>query len=287
VRQDEATRRRYKGTAHLPDGSTFRLAELDLSEVVSAEVMATFEPELRKRAERRRREAEQERRAAAAAEKAEKAARKQHSRSRLALELLRASGRPISHEEAPRIEVDGVYAAAWQAQQAAAAGPTFASMSRWGFAASGSPPSRGLDGSRGLGSPPCSGGLPGAAPSPLPQGAWAARSPTSAPAASPPPLAAPLLPPASAVRIGGASLLHHSQPRTASAAALTVSSSSASASAAGGGGGDDGEEEVPPELAASWAAASSAVPPSGRPSKGGKGKKGVLLLSNAGGGRRI
>jgi len=44
---------------------------------------------------------------------------------------------------------------------------------------------------------------------------------------------------------------------------------------------------VPPELAASWAAASSAVPPSGRPSKGGKGKKGVLLLSNAGGGRRI
>ena len=82
-----------------------------------------------KRAERRRREAEQERRAAAAAEKAEKAARKQHSgsrlalelprsprisphlrrisrrRSRLALELLRASGRPIAHEEAPRIEV--------------------------------------------------------------------------------------------------------------------------------------------------------------------------------------
>ena len=120
-------------------GATFRLAELDLSEVVSAEVMATFEPELRKRAERRRREAEQERRAAAAAEKADKAARKQHSRSklalelprsprisphlrhisrrrsRLALELLRASGRPISHEEAPRIEVRdmGRYGEIW------------------------------------------------------------------------------------------------------------------------------------------------------------------------------
>ena len=47
------TRKRFKALAHLPVGTNFQVAELDLSGVVSAEVLAASAEQLAKRADRR------------------------------------------------------------------------------------------------------------------------------------------------------------------------------------------------------------------------------------------
>ena len=147
-KQDEATRKRFKALAHVPIGATFALAELDLSNCVSAEVLQQFGDEIGKRAQARaRRKAEEERAARADAQRSERERRK-HGKTALAIELEMLRLTPAERErreqqllaEAPEVKVSGEWQDRWQQRESERQqleAPSFARLVAGGFAATG------------------------------------------------------------------------------------------------------------------------------------------------------
>lgn len=144
VTQTAATRRRYRMLSHVPLGATFRMAEVDLSEVVPPEVSEAFRDELTQRAQRR----------AARARSEETRARQEAARDRAALAAtmgpsaaeLQAMPRPGRQQT--QLETDEEMLAAALADSAAigsggerGASPiesiSFSCMARMGYAATG------------------------------------------------------------------------------------------------------------------------------------------------------
>ena len=78
--QSAATRRRFRNLAHLPLGARFGVAEIDVAEVVSEEVLGEFGAEIAKRAERRRAAAKAEAKAEEARARDERERRRRTGR---------------------------------------------------------------------------------------------------------------------------------------------------------------------------------------------------------------
>ena len=78
--QSDATRRRFRNLAHLPLGARFGVAEIDVAEVVSEEVLGEFGAEIAKRAERRRAAAKAEAKAEEARARDERERRRRTGR---------------------------------------------------------------------------------------------------------------------------------------------------------------------------------------------------------------
>ena len=142
---EEGTRKRFKSLSHLPTACTFSVAELDLSGIVSPEVLQHSSDQLAKRAERRQKKLEEEKREEKAQREKEKEARR-HGRSALAFELEMISldeaeaarRRQQLATDAPAIEVAPEWQEQWQQQQQSQASrqlPSFATMALKGFAA--------------------------------------------------------------------------------------------------------------------------------------------------------
>lgn len=262
-RQDDATRKRFRALAHLPPATAFSLAELDLSSVLSAEVLQPFNDEIQKRKkERQRRKAAEEREARADAQRSEKERRK-HGKSALAIELQMVGLTPAERKkrqeqllaDLPDVKVSGEWQDRWEQRESERQqqdAPSFARMVEAGFGAAGpavnavSPPM----GPRSPLSPAWR-----VSPGPGPPAAWLA------PAATPPAASAPSR---------GTSLL-----RGAATAEPPP------------GDVDDAElGSSPPSLGAGWATAPllDGAIGAGAGAKAKKKKKGgVTLLSNSGG----
>lgn len=255
-RQSDATRKRFKALAHLPTATTFALAELDLSAIVSAEVISHFSEDIgRRKKDRQRRKAEEERAARADAARCERERRK-HGKSALAIELDMLRLTPAERErrreqllaDAPDVQVSGEWADQWQQRETERQqleAPSFARMVEEGFGASG-PVVQATSPSWGGRSPP----------SP----AWPSGAATLPPCARLLPAASPsvAVPPSR-----GTSLLRSTEPTPVESADTEQLASS------------------PPSLGVGWASAplETAIG-SGKKKKANKGR---TLISNAGG----
>ena len=263
-RQNDATRKRFRALAHLPAATTFALAELDLSSLVSAEVLQPFKDEIQKRKkERQRRKAEEEREARADAQRSERERRK-HGKSALAIELQMVGLTPAERQrrqeqllaDLPDVKVSGEWQDRWEQRESERQqleAPSFARMVGAGFAAAG----------------------PALNASP-PQGPRSPLSPGWRVSAGPGPPAALLAPAATSPAVStpsrGTSLLR-----------------GASAEPAPGEVDDAELGSSPPSLGAGWATAplldgamGAATAAAGAKAKKKK-KGGVTLISNSGG----
>ena len=224
---DEGVRKRFKSLSHLPLSSSFQVAELDLSGIVSARVMKSAHEQLTRRVERRRAKLAEERAAEAAAQRDREERARKHGRSALAFELemmsldevdaARRRQELMSTAMLPDVEVAPEWHEQWSQQQAAAAARqqvSFATMALRGFAATGptlaasaspehGPSSPSYGPSRSPRNSRSPGASPSVTPSATPSGMWpAVVMPASPPTAELPPLRASAATPA-----GGTSLL--------------------------------------------------------------------------------
>jgi len=149
-RTDDATRKRFRWLSHLPQGCSFQVAELNLSGLVSAAVLADNHEQIGKRAENRTRKRREEAKLQREAQQSEREAQQQASkagRSALGLELelmsmdevqARQRRQQLAREAVFEIAVGEEWEAQWQAQQETSRQvPSFARMVHEGFAASG------------------------------------------------------------------------------------------------------------------------------------------------------
>ena len=253
VRQDEATRKRHKGAAHLPLCSEYRIAQLDVSNIVSDSVLATFSAELKKRKARRRSAAAQERRLV---EEARRAVRNGAAPDLRALTLEEHESLRKQREERmkPDVQVGADWHETWHRREEAATGPSFSRMVADGFIASGPTlEEAALSSSPSQRSPAF---VPMSNPtSPSLLASWTARAPDSS---------SHHLPSAREVRVASnTSMLRQPSPPQ-----------------------DLEEEGAPPSLAASWAMATTAAGGKEDVPKR-KGKKGPALLISNSGGRKL
>lgn len=162
VEQNEASRKRLKGVTHLPLGASYRICEIDLSEVLPPEALAPFEAELVQRAKRRVQQARQEARrsqrdaakAASAASAAAAASAGPSAAELAAMPRLGAASQraitdpmPVPLAPPPSFPVDDLTneelafidegASPSSSLQDGASGVSFARIARMGFAATG------------------------------------------------------------------------------------------------------------------------------------------------------
>jgi len=148
---EEGTRKRYRQASHLPQASTFAIAELEMKLLVSARVYKSASEQLSRRVERRKHKEREEARAAAAQSDRDREAKElasKHGRSALAMELQMLSLSDVEAlrlkqqlaTNAPQISPSSEWSEQWNSQQAAVVAkelPTWSRMVHMGFAATG------------------------------------------------------------------------------------------------------------------------------------------------------